>query len=86
MLAGRAQAEMRRIEIGSHEVLENYPSVRLSLNMAKESAASKAARALAKRSVRARKQAWGEEEFIRRMQDWGKLGGRPKGNGKKKAR
>jgi len=53
--------------------------------MGKESAASKAARALAKRSVRARKRAWGEDEFIRRMQDWGKLGGRPKGSGKKKA-
>jgi hypothetical protein len=52
--------------------------------MGKETVASKAARALAKRSVRARKQAWGEDEFLRRMQDWGKLGGRPKGSGKKR--
>jgi len=29
--------------------------------------------------VRIRKQKWGEEEFARRMQEWGKLGGRPKG-------
>jgi hypothetical protein len=53
-------------------------------DMATESAASKAARALAKRSVRARTQAWGKDEFVRRMQEWGKLGGRPKGSGKKK--
>lgn len=39
--------------------------------------ASEAARALAKRSIKARKEKWGEEEFQRRMQEYGKLGGRP---------
>jgi hypothetical protein len=27
--------------------------------------------------------AWGEQEFVKRMQEWGKLGGRPKGSGRK---
>lgn len=48
--------------------------------------ASEAARLLARRSVRARRERWGEPEFVRRMREWGKLGGRPKGGGKKGAR
>ncbi|MGI9071911.1 MAG: hypothetical protein ACR2JB_11515 [Bryobacteraceae bacterium] len=51
--------------------------------MPKDNAASRGARAMAKRSVQARKEAWGEEEFNRRMREIGKLGGRPKGTGKK---
>jgi hypothetical protein len=35
---------------------------------------------------RASKQAWGEKEFVRRMQEWGKLGGRPKGSRKKRTK
>jgi len=27
---------------------------------------------------------WGKEEFTKKMREWGKLGGRPKGSGKKK--
>jgi len=42
----------------------------------------KAAKALASRSIEARKRAWGEDEFRNRMREWGKLGGRPKGSGK----
>jgi hypothetical protein len=45
--------------------------------------ANEAASLLAKRSVEARKKKWGKQEFKRRMQEWGKLGGRPKGSGKK---
>ena len=45
--------------------------------------ASEAAQALAQRSVKARKEKWGEDEFQRRMQEWGKLGGRPKSNSPK---
>jgi hypothetical protein len=41
-------------------------------------AASDAARALAQRSVAARKEKWGAKEFKKRMQEWGKLGGRPR--------
>ena len=38
---------------------------------------------MARRSVQVRREEWGEDEFRRRMQEWGKLGGRPKGRGKK---
>jgi hypothetical protein len=50
--------------------------------MKSNTAVSKAARAMAIRSVQARKEAWGEKEFIRRMQEYGKRGGRPKKNTK----
>ncbi len=39
--------------------------------------ASEAARLLARKSVRARREKWGEKEFVRRMREWGRLGGRP---------
>jgi hypothetical protein len=39
---------------------------------------SEAARALAKRSIAARRLKWGEEGFRERMRTWGKLGGRPR--------
>jgi hypothetical protein len=42
-----------------------------------------AASLMGKRSAKARKQKWGKEEFKKRMREWGKLGGRPKGSGKK---
>lgn len=42
-----------------------------------QSKASEAARLLARKSVRARREKWGEREFVRRMREWGKLGGRP---------
>lgn len=51
-------------------------------NMSK---ASQAARELAKRSIRARREKWGEKEFVRRMREWGKLGGRPRKEGKRDA-
>ncbi|MGI9074180.1 MAG: hypothetical protein ACR2JB_23355 [Bryobacteraceae bacterium] len=34
-----------------------------------------------KRSAKARKEAWGEKEFLRRMREIGKLGGRPRKDG-----
>lgn len=37
---------------------------------------SSAARALAQRSVEARRRKWGGEGFRRRMREWGKLGGK----------
>jgi hypothetical protein len=39
--------------------------------------ASEAARKLAQRSVKARREKWGAEGFRERMRAWGKLGGRP---------
>jgi hypothetical protein len=45
---------------------------------------NEAASLLGKRSAKARRKKWGTAEFKRRMQKWGKLGGRPKGSGKKK--
>jgi hypothetical protein len=53
--------------------------------MATSIEAQKAAQALAKLSIEARKQAWGEAEFRNRMREWGRLGGRPKGSGKNQA-
>lgn len=47
------------------------------------SKATEAARELAKRSIRARREKWGEQEFVRRMREWGKLGGRPPKRGKR---
>jgi hypothetical protein len=46
--------------------------------------ASSAASLMGKRSAAARAKKWGKAEFKRRMREWGKLGGRPKGSGKKK--
>lgn len=40
--------------------------------------ATEAARELAKRSVESRRRKWGEEGFRKKMQAWGKLGGRPR--------
>ena len=48
------------------------------LVMSTSSSASKAARALGKRSAQLRRQEWGEEEFLNRMKEIGKLGGRPR--------
>lgn len=45
--------------------------------------ASEAARELAKRSIAARRLKWGNEGFRKRMQEWGKLGGRPPKKGKR---
>jgi len=67
-------------------ILLNLPNARFILFAMKKSKLSKAAQELARKSVAARKQAWGEEEFVRRMRAWGKKGGRPKGSGMKKAK
>jgi len=45
---------------------------------------TKAASLLGRKSAEARAKKWGKKEFVRRMREWGKLGGRPKGSGKKK--
>jgi hypothetical protein len=44
---------------------------------------SEAASLMGRRSAESRKEQWGEAEFQRRMQEWGKLGGRPKESGQK---
>jgi hypothetical protein len=44
---------------------------------------NKAASLLGLKSVEDRKKKWGRKEFVRRMREWGKRGGRPKGTGKK---
>lgn len=43
--------------------------------------ASEAARLLARRSVKARREQWGEDAFKAKLQQWGKLGGRPRKDG-----
>lgn len=45
--------------------------------------ASRAASLMGRRSAEARKKKWGKQEFKRKMREWGTLGGRPKGSGKK---
>jgi hypothetical protein len=45
---------------------------------------SKAASLMGRRSAKARQKKWGKKEFVRKMQEWGKLGGRPKGTGRTK--
>jgi hypothetical protein len=47
---------------------------------------SEAASVLGRMSAKVRREKWGKKEFVRRMQEWGKLGGRPKGSGKKKSK
>lgn len=37
---------------------------------------------MGRRSAEVRQKRWGKREFVRRMREWGKLGGRPKGSGK----
>ena len=41
---------------------------------------NKAASALGKRSAEVRQKKWGKKEFLKRMREYGKLGGRPKKN------
>jgi hypothetical protein len=39
---------------------------------------NEAASALGKRSAEVRRKKWGKREFLKRMREYGKLGGRPK--------
>ena len=39
---------------------------------------NKAASALGKRSAEVRQKKWGKKEFLKRMREYGKLGGRPR--------
>lgn len=39
---------------------------------------------MGRRSAQVRIKKWGQEEFERRMREWGRLGGRPKGSEKKR--
>jgi hypothetical protein len=39
---------------------------------------------MGRKSAQARQKKWGKQEFVRKMREWGRLGGRPKGRGKKK--
>ena len=45
---------------------------------------AKAASLMGHKSAEARRKKWGKSEFERRMREWGRLGGRPKGSGQKK--
>jgi len=47
---------------------------------------NEAASLMGRRSVEARRKKWGKKEFVKRMQEWGKLGGRPKGSGTKETK
>jgi hypothetical protein len=45
---------------------------------------SKAASLLGRKSAQVRIKKWGKKEFVHRMQEWGKLGGRPRKKAKEK--
>lgn len=47
---------------------------------------SKAASLMGRKSAEARQKKWGKKEFVKKMQEWGKLGGRPKGSRNKSKR
>ena len=47
---------------------------------------SEAASLMGRKSAMARVEKWGKDAFRRKMQEWGKLGGRPKGSGKKRTK
>lgn len=47
---------------------------------------STAASLMGRRSAEVRIQRWGKREFVAKMREWGKLGGRPKGSKKEKER
>ena len=47
---------------------------------------NEAASLLGQRSAEARRKKWGKRDFVKKMREWGKLGGRPKGSGTKKAK
>jgi hypothetical protein len=38
---------------------------------------------MGRKSAEARKKKWGKKAFVRKMREWGKLGGRPRGSVKK---
>jgi hypothetical protein len=44
---------------------------------------NKAASLMGRKSAEAREKKWGKKAFATKMREWGKLGGRPKGSGKK---
>jgi hypothetical protein len=44
----------------------------------------KAASLMGRKGVQARIKKWGRKEFVRKMREWGRLGGRPKGTRRKK--
>jgi hypothetical protein len=46
--------------------------------MSRMTEVSKAASVMGRKSAKARAAKWGKKEFVRKMREWGKLGGRPK--------
>lgn len=72
----RSAMRLRRVE----SVLSNNLTLGYNVGMI---SVNQAASLMGRRSVEARLTKWGEQEFRIRMRKWGKLGGRPKGSGKK---
>ena len=67
-----------------HNSIDN-PNVRFILAAMKKQSkpdVNEAASALGKRSVEVRQKKWGKKEFVERMREFGKLGGRPKKDSK----
>jgi hypothetical protein len=70
--------------VGVCHIARNLCRNNLTLGYNKWMDVNEAASLMGRASAAARKKKWGKQEFVRRMQEWGKLGGRPKGSGKKK--
>lgn len=91
------RAIQRPPAIGHGPMWEHWPrtinssQIRVSSNLTlgynkRMTDVSKAASLMGRRSAQARVSKWGRAEFDRRMREWGKLGGRPRGSGKKKSK
>lgn len=66
-----------------HRILKESLSFILTIGYNRDMDERKAASILGKKSAATRQKLWGKREFVKRMREWGKLGGRPKGSGKK---
>lgn len=60
--------------------VETYLAFILTIGYNESMDTSKAASALGRRSAEVRQKKWGKREFVKRLREWGKLGGRPKGS------
>ncbi len=73
------------LRVSAEDKFPNNLTIGYNNYMAKKQSVKEAASLMGKRSAAARRKKWGKEEFVRRMQEYGKLGGRPKkATGKKR--
>jgi len=85
-VTSRFRSPVRAFSCGHVRIVASQCSLDNNLALAYHfsymSKATEAARELAKRSIAVRRKKWGAEGFRKRMQTWGKLGGRPRKEGR----